>query len=548
MKINKLKKSVLLLGLPLLCLTSCGDFETVNTNQLYPTEKERGLDGLASGGLFPAFMRSIIPTGDGSGTNEVNSYQVTIDMTCDNWAGYFSPGKYGWNGGTSTPNYYFTVGRLNGIFKDMFKNSNDYLSIKAATHEIVKGNNGEIEYRKKGLLDQSIYSVAQIVKIMGVHRATDMFGPIPYSQVKPGEVRAPYDPQEDIYRSFFKELETAVETLNNYKSTGGEVIVGLEAYDPIYQGQTAKWIKLGNSLMLRLAMRVRYADAALATEYAKKATENRGGLMTDKDDTAKLETNGNFKFSNSLYTLWNAYGEVKMGASIYSYLKGYSDPRLPKYFQGTLSNVKAVRLGVQSGDYTNFTLPNIQASTPTYWMKASEVQFLLAEAALFNLVSGSAKDYYQKGVNLSFAEYGVSSSIYLTNSAQPAPYQDPVNGSNNMAALSTIDRKWDDNATQEENLERIITQKYIAIFPDGIEAWTEWRRTGYPRLFKEVVNLTNVSAKSITANGKDGGMRRFPFTDDEQKLNGENLAKAKTYLSGPDNASTPVWWDKKSKN
>lgn len=535
-----------------LTLASCtNDFESVNRNPNLPGDKEKGLDGLASGGLFPGFIQSIIPTGSGGGTGMANNYQVTIDMTGDNWIGYLSPGVYGWDGGSSLPNYYAETSRLNGIFTTMTELSNRFLSIKAATHDVKVEDNNFI-YTKRELVDQSTFSIAQIVKIMGYHRATDMFGPIPYSKIKPGDVKVPYDSQEDIYRSFFTELEEAVNTLKTFRDSGGSTLI--KDYDPLFAGDVSKWIKLGNSLMLRLAIRVRYADEALAREYASKATANMADLISDKNDVAKLVSGSKFRFYNSLYTLWKTYGEGKMGATIYSYMRGYNDPRLPQYFsRAEAGNANdgyyAVRLGVRTGNYGQYSTPNIPEGAPTYWMKASEVQFLLAEARLFNLISvGTAREYYEKGVKLSFDENEVSLGNYLTTSARPANYEDPLQNANNIAAVSTIDRKWNDSATEEENLERIITQKYIAIFPDGLEAWSEWRRTGYPRIFKEVLNLSNISARDVNSSGTDGGVRRLPFPDSEYRLNGANISAAKALLGGEDNASTAVWWDKKSKN
>ena len=83
-----------------------------------------------------------------------------------------------------------------------------------------------------------------------------------------------------------------VETLKSLQLDGGDKILGDS--DPLYQGDTEKWMKLGNSLMLRLAMRVRYADAALCQNYVTKATTNPGGLITELGDIAKLQTNGRF--------------------------------------------------------------------------------------------------------------------------------------------------------------------------------------------------------------------------------------------------------------
>ena len=129
----------------------------------------------------------------------------------------------------------------------------------------VRNENGRLVYTPKDLTSNAIYQVAQIVKIMGMHRATDMFGPIPYSDMAPGKQNAKYDKQEDVYKMFLQELDEAVRVLNQY-GTDKKI---LEEFDPIYGGDTAKWVRLANSLMLRLAIRVSYADQTLAQTYRK---------------------------------------------------------------------------------------------------------------------------------------------------------------------------------------------------------------------------------------------------------------------------------------
>ena len=215
---------------------------------------------------------------------------------------------------------------------------------------------------------------------------------------------------------------------------------------------------------------------------------------------------------------------------------------------------KAVRCGIaKSGDaYNGFTRPNVHEDDPLYWMKASEVCFLKAEGALAGFdMGGSAGDFYNAGIRMSFNENGLSSSSaenYLKDhTRKPANYTDTANGELSANAPSSITIRWENGATEEEKLERIITQKYLAIFPNGQEAWTEWRRTGYPRQIVVAENKTNSAV--LIGNGHDlGGVRRLPYPRTEYEQNGENLHNAiSQYLGGVDNAATKVWWDKKSK-
>ena len=545
-------KHIAIVALSAFSFTACiKDFQEVNTNKLQPTDADINRGGYSSGGYFNELVQRPIPTGVGVGP--ANDYQVVQNMSTDNWVGYFSPGRNSWDNGFNQTSYYISNGRANGTFSTLITRvMNPYFQIKTQMHN-VETVNGKLVYQPKDLTSNAIYQLAQIVKIMGMHRATDLFGPIPYSDMEPGKVKAKYDSQEKVYRSFLKELEEAVTVLNQYGANNKV----LQDFDPVYSGDTSKWIRLANSLMLRLAMRVRYADAALSQEYVTKAIN--GGLIENDDQAGKLVTSSKYIFHHSLVTMLG-YGELKMGATIYSYLKGYDDPRMAKYFTKATADTQnsdfyAVRSGIDpttdETTYKNFSVPTVVNATPTYWLRASEVQFLLAEAALIGwYTNDSAENLYKKGIEVSFVENGLTAAqaqSYYNSSAQPANYADPKNSAYNINAASTIDKKWLSSGSTEDHLEQIITQKYLANYPNGFESWSEWRRTGYPRMFTAALNRTNVGAQNIPASGKDLGMRRFPFPENEFKQNRENVTAAQSLLGGADNAATNVWWDKKSK-
>ena len=460
-----LNKHIAIMALSSVFFTSCiKDFEEVNTNQLQPTDEQASRDGMSSGGYFAELVSLPIPTG--TGTGPANDYQVIQNMSTDNWVGYFSPGRNHWDGGNNQTSYYLSDFRVNGTFSTLIKIMNPYFQMKTQTHN-VKTVNGRLVYESKDISSQAIYSLAQIVKIMGMHRTTDLFGPIPYSDMEPGKVKAKYDTQEQVYRSFLQELDEAVATLSQYGVTNKV----LEEYDPVYGGDTSKWIRLGNSLMLRLAMRVRYADPALAQQYITKATTNAGGLIENDDQAGKLATSSKYIFHHSLVTMLG-YKELKMGATIYSYLVGYNDPRAEKYFTKNTAGTNqtdfyAVRSGINpvtdATIYEKYSEPTVVNSTPTYWLRASEVQFLLAEAALIGwYTNDTAENLYKKGIELSFTENGLTAAqaqSYYNSSALPANYIDLKNSSYSVNAVSTIDKKWLSSGTEEEQLEQIITQK-----------------------------------------------------------------------------------------
>ena len=123
------------------------------------------------------------------------------------------------------------------------------------------------------------------------------------------------------------------------------------------------------------------------------------------------------------------------------------------------------------------------------------------------------------------------------NTSTPADYIDPVNPSMNIAALSTSTVAWAGAGTNEEKLEKIITQKWIAMFPEGQEAWSEYRRTGYPKIFPVA---SNQSGGTIDT---DIQIRRIPFVDSEKSTNAAGVTAATSLLGGADNGGTRLWWD-----
>ena len=140
----------------------------------------------------------------------------------------------------------------------------------------------------------------------------------------------------------------------------------------------------------------------------------------------------------------------------------------------------------------------------------------------------------------------MDATAYKNNSTStPAPYIDPKSitaGQNNITSgspyLSTITIQWNAAASFSQNLERIITQKWIAMYPDGQEAWSEFRRTGFPKLYPNIVNYSNGAISSTNF------VRRINFALSERNTNPAGVAAATTLLGGPDNGGTRLWWDK----
>lgn len=530
---NYIKKACIYMLAPAmgLAVTACQpDFEAINTDHRHPTEEDLQKDGLKAGGYLTTFQQSIFPVGS-SGTGYVNDYQIPYTLAGASWIGYMAPAQNKWVG-KGFPTY--------GL-----RAWSNY------TYNVMAGTPFRywMDFKKRTTDDAAAFALSQIIKVAAVHKATDTFGPIPYSQAgKEGVLQSVYDSQQDVYKQMLSELDEAVATLDK------EAHNVLPQYDIIYEGDYKKWMKFANSLMLRLAMRVVYADETLAKTYAEKAISNPQGVFEAAKDMAQLSKGAGVTLKNPLVIINNDYNDVRMGAEIYSYLKGYEDPRIASYFvQATIGGVTdyyAVRTNLPSTtsylDKKSFSTLNVENGTPVYIMKASEVYFLRAEGALRNwsMGSGTAQDFYEKGIATSFEENGLAASAataYAANgTAKPAKYVDPVNSAYSKDAATDITIKWVSTDTFEKNLERIITQKYLAIYPDGQEAWSEFRRTGYPKIFTPVLIATDADVAGY-------GPTRIPYSNDEYNKNLENITKAVTLLGGADNGATKVWWDKKNK-
>ena len=167
---------------------------------------------------------------------------------------------------------------------------------------------------------------------------------------------------------------------------------------------------------------------------------------------------------------------------------------------------------------------------------------------MFGIIGGSAQQFYEDGIRMSFKENNVELGSYLSQNSSPSAYEDPKKNEYNADAPSSVNVRW--SGGSEEQLEKIITQKYLAIFPDGQEAWTEWRRTGYPKQITAYTNRTDgTHGNVIDSDGYKYGVRRMPFPRSEYDgLNSENVIKAKSLLkSGVDDSNSRVWWDANSK-
>lgn len=386
-------------------------------------------------------------------------------------------------------------------------------------------------------------AVAKVWKAYIFQTTTDIYGPVPYFQAGNGQLSIPYDSQQDIYDDLFKTIDTAVTALKNADQSARPY----GDNDLIFHGDIGKWIKMANTLRLRMALRISKADPDRAKQEAEKAVAS--GVMTDLADNAMMDVSTPSPNGLNLMSPW---GGFRMSASMESYLKGYDDPRMEEYYSPSVSDglYHGVRNGLSvaeiaaspknQGDNLSNVGPRYSedkaAETKLTVMYTAEAYFLRAEGALngWNM-DGTAKDLYEQGITTSMQQWGIDDNTtiqnYIQGTSTPAALDDYLSS----PAVADIPVKFSDD--EETARQQILTQKWIALFPDGIEAWAEIRRSGYPKLYP-VVNSdnTDVSPNDI--------VRRFTFIESEYQTNGKAVQAALPLLGGPDKASTHVWWNK----
>ena len=500
------------------------NFEQLNTNPLALTadKVDASLIGLA-------FAQTQYNTMNGVHWR----FQISQNLFADLFCQYFA---------TTHPNFdsdrYTQVGRWSDLAWTSFYGQ------AAPNIKFVEDFTGE-----NGLTVQN--AVAKIWRVMGYHRITDYWGPVPYSQFGNGETTVAYDDQESIYRNFFTTLDEAVSVLKSNMDGNA-----FGSNDLVYSGDAAKWLTFANSLRLRLAMRVKHVDPALAKSEAEKAVSD--GVMISNDDNAYVQTTSTSP--NPINTITN-WGEYRMSATMESVLKGYEDPRTGTYFNPAVDGDRAddpddfpyegMRNGqskIQLNDSKNldhsdvgdhFQPSNITGNPPIVVMRAAEVFFLRAEGALEGWsMGGDAKDLYEEGIRMSITEWtatsGADIDTYIAGTNPPA---DPDDSS---PAVTDIPVAFDGGGSMERQLEQIITQKWLALYPDGWEAWAELRRTGYPKTFPRL-NSDNPDV------GVNDVMSRMVYVTSEFDNNPQGVQGgiSTSEIGGNDKGNVKVWWDKK---
>ena len=386
-------------------------------------------------------------------------------------------------------------------------------------------------------------AIAKILMSYYYLHMTDRWGDLPYSEALKGPegmLKPAFDSQEAIYDGAIQTLKDAVTMLDLTAPRCSACPVGYQVNgDVLLSGVMSRWAKFANTIRLRAALRLSKANPTkAATEFASAYAA--GVIALDNSENVKysyqlVQTYEN-PYYNSFVTAgrkdWTIADPLMNMLQPTSYTSPHSgttgkmdviaDPRLPVY-ASPIENTTSTYIGMPYGltEATAGGVPNSQVSfigtafrqqnTTANIFTSAQVAFILAEGVLNGWITGNAQTFYEQGIQASLNEHGVAGDFgnYITNSLVA---YDPANA-----------------------LEQIITQKWIAIFPNGYESWAEWRRTGFPAL--------TPAANATTPGGVIP--RRHAYSTNEANLNSENHAAALANQGfTADNLVGRLWWDK----
>jgi hypothetical protein len=373
----------------------------------------------------------------------------------------------------------------------------------------------------QGMIDKGVAAstpnwtaVGRIMKSYTFSVMTDAMGDIPYSEaLQGGTILAPkYDTQASIYNALFLDLAAANSQINTAPGA-----IGFASGDIMYGGDMALWKKFANSLRLRLAIHLSNMNPAKGTTEAAAAIA--AGVFTDNADNAQLMYLATAPNRNPIYENKLSRDDYGMSKTFVDSLLSWNDPRLPVFAQLNQDAVPAYR-GLPNGLNNGEGDPLARISRiGAYWretpdapislMTYAEVLFLRAEAAQRGWVAGSASALYNAAITASMEQYGVAPADIATYLAQPRVVYNAGTG-----------------------LTQISYQKWVSFFMQGMEAWTEYRRTRVPTLVPGI--------RAVLPAIPD----RLPYADNELVLNKVNVdaAVAAQKFGATTNLAAPLWF------
>lgn len=360
----------------------------------------------------------------------------------------------------------------------------------------LSANEGPIDNQK---------AVAKILRAYFYWNITDRWGDIPYSEALQGSdnFTPAYDTQEFIYNDLFNELEEA----------NAMIVSGSISDDIIYGGDMSKWQKLGNTIRLLMALRLSEVDAARGSAEFNNALD--AGVMTSNDDNLVFRHLADANSQN----YW--FGQIvnqnrewwALTETLVDEMKPVNDPRLEVY--GDPARESGEYVGMRYGEeeeigteqYSLLGSDIFAQDAPVYLVTYAQVLFAIAEAAERGWVEEDTEEYYNMAVEQSIIQWTGSN--------------DGVD-----ALLSTEQVAFDESMA----IEKIARQRWVHLYMFGYEAWSEWRRTGFPDNFVE-------------PNGVEVPTR-LSYPDNEAFNNEANYNEAvERQFDGNDNIHGRVWWD-----
>lgn len=378
-------------------------------------------------------------------------------------------------------------------------------------------------------------AVARVLEAFTFQYITDLWGPIPYTEALLADKnRTPaYNSQKEVYMSLIANVKDAIAQMDE----AGE---GFGGGDIIYGGDMVKWKKFAHSLLLRLAIRISDVEPAIAKAEVEA---NAAGAFSSVDDNASFTWLAGQPNNNALNQQWVERGDADFCLSnilVDNTLAPLNDPRLeiwadPKHNGG---GYRGRPFGQSSGvaagdDISNYSLPSgaaafrgerdftstdiLRPESPTVYINYAEVCFILAEAKERGWsVPGTAESWYNAGITASMNQWSITDQgvidAYL---AQPA-----VN-------YSTAAGDWK---------QKIGVQKWLALFLQGLDGWSEWRRLDFQKLELPVDGVIQDVGDKVSPS-------RMSYPTNEQSQNANGYQQGVQLLGGPDKLSTRVWWD-----
>lgn len=407
-----------------------------------------------------------------------------------------------------------------------------------------------IQRRGEAASQSGLWGPALVLKMWEFGILTDVFGDIPYTQAFRADsaVLSPvYDSQLSIYTDMFAKLTTSSTALGTATNVLG-------TSDPIYAGDPASWRRFANSLRLRHALRLytNPASAAAANSAMQAALADAGGLITSNAQNARMTWPGDGIYDNPWAANFKGRDDHRISNRLLTHLRDNQDPRLPIYAMPAETDIAEIAgrtlrycptgappcyvglFNALTHAQASPLIPNTSrpgaifypgataygtfggggSSYPSYLMTAAEVEFIRAEAAERGIGqaanSAAAAAFYNAGITRSMEQFGVGAAAIATYLARPTVVYTPGTA----------------------GLRQIAIQKWLALYTDGIQAWTEVRRTCQPANVEPGPSAT-------TANLP----RRLFYSTTERTVNAANVAAA-VAAQGADNFTTSVYWDK----